>query len=41
MDQYNYKRRIRIGAAGGISTPMATAGAFAMGAAYGALRDNQ
>jgi PfaD family protein len=34
MDQYNYKRRIRIGAAGGISTPMATAGAFAMGAAY-------
>ena len=34
MDQFKYKRRIRIGAAGGISTPMATAGAFAMGAAY-------
>jgi PfaD family protein len=34
VDQYKFKRRIRIGAAGGISTPMATAGAFAMGAAY-------
>ena len=34
MDQYKYKRRIRIGAAGGISTPMATAAAFTMGAAY-------
>ncbi|MDY6822159.1 MAG: PfaD family polyunsaturated fatty acid/polyketide biosynthesis protein, partial [Deferribacterota bacterium] len=34
MARYRYKRRIRIGAAGGISTPMAAAGAFSMGAAY-------
>jgi PfaD family protein len=34
VNQYKFRRRIRIGAAGGISTPMATAGAFAMGAAY-------
>ena len=34
VDQYRYKRRIRIGAAGGISTPMAAAAAFTMGAAY-------
>lgn len=32
--QYRYDRPLRIGAAGGISTPWAAAGALAMGAAY-------
>lgn len=32
--QYGYDRPLRIGAAGGISTPWAAAGALAMGAAY-------
>ncbi|AMV37012.1 PfaD family polyunsaturated fatty acid/polyketide biosynthesis protein [Planctomyces sp. SH-PL62] len=32
--QYGYDRRLRIGAAGGISTPWAAAGALAMGAGY-------
>jgi trans-AT polyketide synthase/acyltransferase/oxidoreductase domain-containing protein len=32
--EYRYDRPIRIGAAGGISTPWAAAAAFAMGAAY-------
>ncbi len=32
--QYGYDRPLRIGAAGGISTPWAAAAAFAMGAAY-------
>lgn len=34
MAQYKYIRKIRIGGAGGISTPNAAAAAFAMGAAY-------
>jgi trans-AT polyketide synthase, acyltransferase and oxidoreductase domains len=32
--QYGYADRLRVGAAGGISTPAAAAAAFAMGAAY-------
>ncbi|WP_422924396.1 PfaD family polyunsaturated fatty acid/polyketide biosynthesis protein [Singulisphaera sp. PoT] len=32
--EYGYERPLRIGAAGGISTPWAAAAAFAMGAAY-------
>jgi trans-AT polyketide synthase/acyltransferase/oxidoreductase domain-containing protein len=32
--EYGYERPIRIGAAGGIGTPAAVAGAFALGAAY-------
>lgn len=32
--QYNYKEHIHIGAAGGIGTPMAAFGAFALGADY-------
>ncbi|TPW20595.1 MAG: 2-nitropropane dioxygenase [Elusimicrobia bacterium] len=32
--QYNFKTPLRVGAAGGISTPAAAAAAFAMGAAY-------
>ena len=32
--EYRYERPLRIGAAGGISTPWAAAAAFAMGAAY-------
>jgi PfaD family protein len=32
--QYQYERPLRVGAAGGISTPAAAAAAFAMGAAY-------
>jgi trans-AT polyketide synthase, acyltransferase and oxidoreductase domains len=32
--QFNYKKRIRIGAAGGISTPASALAAFMMGAAY-------
>jgi len=32
--QYGYDRPLRIGAAGGVSTPWAAAGALAMGAAY-------
>ena len=32
--QYGYDRPLRIGAAGGISTPWAAAAALAMGAAY-------
>ncbi len=32
--QYNYTKKIRIGAAGGIGTPQAVLAAFAMGAAY-------
>jgi trans-AT polyketide synthase, acyltransferase and oxidoreductase domains len=34
QDQYGYDRPLRVGAAGGISTPWAAAGALAMGAAY-------
>ncbi len=34
QQQYNYKKPIRIGAAGGIATPAAALGAFMMGAAY-------
>ncbi len=33
-EQYGYERPIRVGAAGGISTPWAAAAALAMGAAY-------
>lgn len=32
--QYNYAQHLRVGLAGGIATPAAAAGAFAMGAAY-------
>lgn len=32
--KYNYKQQIRVGAAGGISTPESALGAFMMGAAY-------
>ncbi len=32
--QFNYKRPVRVGLAGGIATPSSVAGAFAMGAAY-------
>jgi len=32
--KYNYDHKVRIGAAGGISTPAAAVGAFQMGAAY-------
>ncbi len=32
--QYNYPNKLRVGAAGGISTPSAVAAAFMMGAAY-------
>lgn len=34
MQTYGYSRRIRIGAAGGISTPQSVQAAFAMGASY-------
>jgi len=34
QDQYKYKLPVRIGAAGGISTPSSILGAFMMGAAY-------
>jgi PfaD family protein len=34
LDKYGYRKRIRVGAAGGISTPYAAAAAFAMGADY-------
>ena len=33
-EQYGYEVPIRVGAAGGIATPLAAAGAFAMGAAF-------
>lgn len=32
--QYHYMQRLRVGAAGGIATPISAAAAFAMGAAY-------
>lgn len=32
--KYNYKKPLRVGAAGGIATPASALGAFAMGAAY-------
>ncbi|HJV33502.1 PfaD family polyunsaturated fatty acid/polyketide biosynthesis protein [Geomonas sp.] len=32
--QYNYDRKLRVGLAGGVSTPASAAAAFAMGAAY-------
>ncbi len=32
--EHDYKQPLRVGAAGGIATPLAAAGAFAMGAAY-------
>jgi PfaD family protein len=34
QDEFGYKKRIRVGAAGGISTPYAAAAAFAIGADY-------
>ncbi len=34
QQQYNYPQPVRVGAAGGIGTPEATLGAFAMGAAF-------
>ena len=34
QEKYGYEKRIRVGAAGGISTPASVAAAFAMGAAY-------
>ena len=34
QEQYRFPRLVRVGAAGGIATPAAAAGAFAMGAAY-------
>ena len=34
QQQYGYDRRLRVGLAGGISTPASAAAAFAMGAAY-------
>ncbi len=34
MEQFQYRRPIRVGAAGGIGTPTAAAAAFALGAAY-------
>jgi PfaD family protein len=34
QDQYGFDQSLRVGAAGGISTPSASAAAFAMGAAY-------
>ncbi|MBU0991239.1 MAG: PfaD family polyunsaturated fatty acid/polyketide biosynthesis protein [Proteobacteria bacterium] len=34
VQQYGYKRPIRVGAAGGLGTPVSVAGAFSMGAAY-------
>ena len=34
MAQYQFEQPLRVGAAGGISTPASTAAAFAMGAAY-------
>jgi trans-AT polyketide synthase, acyltransferase and oxidoreductase domains len=34
QDQYGYKNRLRVGAAGGIATPASAAAAFAMGADY-------
>lgn len=34
MEKYNYTRNIRVGAAGGISTPHSIAGAFCFGADY-------
>ena len=33
-ERYDYDRPLRVGAAGGISTPWAAAAALAMGAAY-------
>ena len=32
--RYGYRRPIRVGAAGGLGSPQALAGAFALGAAY-------
>jgi len=34
LARYGYQRRIRVGAAGGLGSPQAVAGAFALGAAY-------
>ncbi len=34
VDKYQYKKPVCVGLAGGISTPLSAAGAFAMGAAY-------
>lgn len=34
VDQYQYSRPLRVGAAGGLGTPSSVAGAFSMGAAY-------
>ncbi|MBW2617212.1 MAG: PfaD family polyunsaturated fatty acid/polyketide biosynthesis protein [Deltaproteobacteria bacterium] len=34
QDRFRFKQTLRVGAAGGISTPLSTAAAFAMGAAY-------
>ncbi|MBI4676668.1 MAG: PfaD family polyunsaturated fatty acid/polyketide biosynthesis protein [Elusimicrobia bacterium] len=34
QDRFGYSRRLRVGAAGGISTPASAAAAFSMGAAY-------
>ena len=34
QEQYGYENRLRVGAAGGLSTPASMAAAFAMGAAY-------
>jgi trans-AT polyketide synthase/acyltransferase/oxidoreductase domain-containing protein len=34
QEQYRYGQRLRVGLAGGISTPLSAAAAFAMGAAY-------
>lgn len=34
QDKYNYEDNLRVGAAGGISTPASAAAAFSMGAAY-------
>ncbi len=34
QSEYNYRSPLRVGAAGGIATPSAAVGAFAMGAAY-------
>lgn len=33
-DRYGYQQPVRVGAAGGLGTPLAVAGAFALGAAY-------
>ncbi len=34
QEKYGYERRVRVGAAGGIGTPVSALGAFMMGAAY-------